>query len=203
MKRIIHEAFLVLILAGSAACMSTACMGAVGSEPADAHEPSTGTWQKHQYSFVSMGFTSTYSCDGLADQLKRLLLAAGARADAKAHPGACASDLGQPEKLARADLVFYTLMPDSDTKPQDGSRAKGAWRAVTLAPRSPRELGPGDCELVEQFRAQVLPMFATRNVDDRTTCIPHQDSGSIISLKFESFAAAPAVGATGVTAEHP
>ena len=34
---------------------------------------------------------------------------------------------------------------------------------LVLAARSPRELHTGDCELVEQFRNTVLPMFATRN----------------------------------------
>jgi hypothetical protein len=159
---------------------------------ADEAAAANGTWQKHEYSFVSMGFTSTYSCDGLADKLRRLLLAAGARADAKASAGACPSDFGHPEKLARADLAFYTLMPDSGDKPADGPRATGAWRPVALSQRSPRELALGDCELVEQFRSQVLPMFATRGIEDQTTCIPHQDSGSVINLKFESFAALPA-----------
>jgi hypothetical protein len=134
-----------------------------------------------------MGFTSTYSCDGLADKLKILLLAAGARTDAKAHSGACPSDFGRPVKLARADLVFYTLVPDS--KQADGPQTDGAWHTVVLSSRSPREIQVGDCELVDQFRAQVLPLFATRNLVDQTTCVPHQDSGSVINLKFESFAA--------------
>jgi hypothetical protein len=30
-------------------------------------------------------------------------------------------------------------------------------------------------------------MFTTRNVESHTTCIPHQLSGSVIDLKFESF----------------
>ena len=51
----------------------------------------------------------------------------------------------------------------------------------------PRELARGDCELVEQFKSNVLPMFTTRNLENRTTCIPHQDSGSNIDLKFETF----------------
>jgi hypothetical protein len=190
MKRIILAAFIVLTVAG-------------GTAFADEPSSESGTWQKHQYSFVSMGFTSTYSCDGLADQLKRLLLAAGARADVKAFPGACPSDFGHPDKLARADLVFYTLTPASGAKPEDGSWAAGAWRPVVVSPRSPRELGVGDCELVEQFRAQLLPMFATRNLDDRTTCVPHQDSGSVIDLKFESFAAAAPANAAGVAAKRP
>jgi hypothetical protein len=159
-----------------------------------------GIWQKHQYSFFSMSITSTYSCDGLADKLKVLLLAAGARADAKAS-GICSGDFGRPDKLAQAELTFYTLAPDTDgnagaAKAADGKagehqQADGQWRPVTLAVRSPRELGLGDCELVDQFRAQVLPMFATRDVNNQTTCVPHQESGSNISVKFESFTAIP------------
>jgi hypothetical protein len=159
---------------------------------ADESPIQSGTWQKHEYSFVSLGFTSTYSCDGLADKLKRLLLAAGARADAKALPGGCASEFGHVEKLARADLTFFTLVPDEGGKSTDGPRADGAWRPVALAVGSPRELGLGDCELVEQFRAQLLPMFATRGIADQTTCVPNQESGSVINLKFESFAKVPA-----------
>jgi hypothetical protein len=35
-------------------------------------------------------------------------------------------------------------------------------------------------------------MFATRNVDNRMTCVPNQVSGSVINLKFEVFAGVPA-----------
>jgi hypothetical protein len=150
-----------------------------------------GIWQKHEYSFEFLGFTSTYSCDGLADKIKLLLITAGARKDAKSRPGACASGFGRPEKFARADLTFYTLAPVGTGAPADAKPIHGTWRAVSLSARSPRELSRGDCELVEQFRNNVLPMFTTRNVGNQTTCIPHQDSGSIINLKFESFAAAP------------
>ena len=153
-----------------------------------------GIWQKHEYSFAFMGFTSTYSCDGLADKLRVLLLAAGARKDAKAQPGACASGFGRPDKFARAQLTFYTLAADTGGT-ADGQHAAGSWRPVAFADRSPRELRIGDCELIEQFQHNVLPMFATRNIDSHTTCIPHQDSGSVIDLKFESFAAVPAAAA--------
>src|SRR5271170_3661231 len=150
-----------------------------------------GIWQKHVYTFQFMGFTTTYSCDGLADKIKVLLIAAGARRDVKSQPGACASGFGRPDKFARADLTFYTLAPAGPGAPADGKPAAGTWRPVSFSARSPRELGIGDCELVEQFRNNVLPMFTTRNVVQASTCVPHQESGSIINLKFESFAAAP------------
>jgi hypothetical protein len=49
----------------------------------------------------------------------------------------------------------------------------------------------GDCELVEQFKSSVLPMFSTRNVVNHTTCVPHQESGSLIDLTFDAFTPTP------------
>lgn len=155
----------------------------------------SGTWQKHQYSFQYMGFTTTYSCDGLADKLKVLLIAAGARADAKAQPGACAAPFGRPDKFARADLTFYTLAPLAGGAAAGEKPVDAQWRAVTFGTRSPRELAIGDCEAVEQFKNLVLPMFTTRNVVDSTACIPYQFSGSVINLQFEALAAVKRPGA--------
>jgi hypothetical protein len=153
--------------------------------------PDSGVWQKHDYSFVFMGFTTTYSCDGLADKIRVLLIAAGARKDSKSRAGACAAGFGRPDKFARANLTFYTLAPPTAGAPSDAKPINSTWRTVSFSARSPRELSTGDCELVEQFRHNVLPMFTTRNVQDSTTCIPHQESGSVINLQFESLAAAP------------
>jgi hypothetical protein len=158
---------------------------------ADTGATGGGSWQSHKYTFQFMGFTSTYSCDGLADKLKVVLLAAGARRDVKSVPGACASGFGRPDKFARADLTFYTLAP-ADPNTTAGGGVPGVWRPVTFSARQPRELGPGDCELMEQFRQQVLPLFSTRDVVSNTTCVPHQESGSNIDLRFEAFAAVPA-----------
>jgi hypothetical protein len=170
------------LLCGAALCNVAFADGAPA--PAD-----PGVWQKHVYTLQFMGFTTTYSCDGLADKVKVLLLAAGARSDSKSRPGVCSRGWGVPDKFAQANLTFYTLMPAGGDSSADGTPVNGSWRAVRFAVRSPRELSTGDCELIEQFRALVLPMFATRNIDSRTTCVPHQESGSVINLKFESFAA--------------
>jgi len=165
----------------------------LGSRTILADEPARepGSWQKHEYSFAFMGFTSTYSCDGLADKIKLLLIAAGARHEVKSQPGACASGFGRPDKFARADLTFYTLAPIVGDTSSDGKPVDGKWLPVSFTDHSPRELSTGDCELIEQFHNTLLPMFTTRNLDNRTTCIPHQDSGSVINLRFESFTAVP------------
>lgn len=147
-----------------------------------------GIWQQHKMSFQFMGFTSTYSCDGLADELRILLLAAGARKDVKSTPGVCARPFGQPDKFARADLLFYTLQPAGS---KDHGTVPGIWRAVALSDHSPLELRSGDCELVDQFRTEVLKSFTTRSLVNNVTCIPYQESGSRIDLRFEVFTAAP------------
>jgi hypothetical protein len=179
-KRLIGIGFGLTLAAGAAT-------NARADDAAAAAAAAPGVWQKHEYSFRFMGFTSTYSCDGLADQLKRLLTLAGARGDAKSEPGVCASGFGRPDKFANAKLTFYTLAPAATGATAE---AAGAWRPVSLSARRPPDLQPGDCELVEQFRDEVLKkMFAIRNLADNTRCIPHQESGSLIDLRFETFAA--------------
>jgi len=177
-----------------AAVCTAGCVAAAGAFAADvppAVERQSAMWQEHKYSFDFLGFTSTYSCDGLADKLKILLLAAGARPDVKSQAGACASSFGRPDKFARADLTFYTLIPADAAAASSGKSVDGIWHHVEFTSHEPRELATGDCELVEQFRSNVLPMFATRNVETRTTCIPHQDSGSVIDLHFDALAMPP------------
>ena len=97
---------------------------------------------------------------------------------------------GHVDKFARADLIFYTLVPAADAPATaEGPPVGGTWRTVELSRRSPRELELGDCELVEQFKSDLLPKFTTRNIVDQSTCVPHQLSGTSFNLEFESFAA--------------
>lgn len=158
--------------------------------------PVDGVWTENKYAFTHLGFTSTYSCDGLADKLKKLLIYAGARPDVVASPAACSEGFGRPSKLARVDLKFYTLKPAASVAPAASGAAPvmvpGAWQTVQFSRLRPREFDSGDCELAEEFRDLLLPMFAARNVESRLTCIPHQVSGGGLSLGFESFMALPA-----------
>jgi len=177
-------------LVAGCGCIAALALGAAAfaADAPAAVEHQSAMWQEHKYSFDFLGFTSTYSCDGLADKLRILLLAAGARPDVKSQAGACASTFGRPDKFARADLTFYTLIPADAAALSGGKQIDGVWHHVAFTAHEPRQLATGDCELVEQFKSTVLPMFATRNVEERTTCIPHQDSGSVIDLKFDALA---------------
>ena len=151
--------------------------------------PVAGVWTRHELVYEQTGFTSIYSCGGLAEKVRALLRASGARQDLAVTPKDCSV---APTPFARVHMVFSSLAPAG--KPGSGADANdrqlGSWRKVWLAPGSPHELSAGDCELVERFRDEVLPLTTTRNVADRVRCVPHQLAGSVVDLRFEVFAAA-------------
>ena len=171
------------------------------AEPAAAADGTTasptgepGTWRSQKTELVYMGFTSTYSCDGLEAKLKLLLRQLGARPDFKVYSTGCDRDYGKPSRFARATLEFATLQPaDAPADAPAGSAAvTGIWRPVELAPHHPFDLQDGDCELMEQFRDTVLPLFATRGLRVQITCVPHQDTGGPFDLQLQVFAPPPA-----------
>jgi hypothetical protein len=147
-----------------------------------------GVWQQHQLRFNYLGVTPTYSCEGLKDNLQALLRESGAGPQMSVVPGPCVNGYATPEKLIYANLKFSTLMPASgDTGSADVT--SGSWHPVTISPRN-ISLQGGNCELVEEFRDKVLPLFATRNVKSNLNCIPFQSTGYQFSLSFEVFAPA-------------
>jgi hypothetical protein len=159
------------------------------AEAGERAAPVACAWTRHELVYEQPGFTSIYSCAGLATKVRALLRASGARQDLAVTPKDCGVE---PTPFARVQLVFWSLAPAG--RPRAGAdapgRQLGSWQKVWLAPWSPHELTDGDCELVERFRDQVLPLMTTRNVADRVRCVPHQLAGSVVDLRFEVFAAA-------------
>jgi hypothetical protein len=164
-------------------CMASAALAA---DPVPS--PEGGVWVPHKYTFNFMGFTTTYSCEGLEDKLRVLLKMSGAGPDAHDVQvvAPCDDRIGRPDKLAFAYLTFSSLQPPPDSAP-------GQWRHVVLSPKHPFQFDYGDCELIEEFRDKVLvPMFTIRNMTNHVTCIPHQDEGSNYYLSYDVFAPPPA-----------
>jgi hypothetical protein len=163
------------VLAG----VSGACTAA-GDEP--------GVWQSHELTFNYLGATPTYSCNGLQHVLTGLLKKAGAGPDISVLPGPCARGFTVPEQLLHARLRFSTLSPAASTDSvASGNRRNGSWHHVTIEAHDPVLQG-GNCELVQEFKQKVLPLFATRNVQANLPCIPYQDIGYFFSLSFDVFA---------------
>jgi hypothetical protein len=158
--------------------------------PESASARSAGHWVEHKYRFHAMTFTSTYSCNGLMDKLRRVLRTSGARVQ-NLMP-LCSNGYGRPDRLAQVDIQFSTLQPGAESSTEGAAAAgsAGTWKRVQLAPQHPYDLQSGDCELIDQFRSALLPMFAVRDIKNNLRCIPNQDSGPF-SLTFEVFAPAP------------
>jgi hypothetical protein len=182
--------------------------GAAGLATAGTGEPeatAAGVWQPRKIELVYLGFTSTYSCDGLQSKLELLLRQVGARPGFKVVTYGCPDGFGHPSKFVRADLEFASLQPETaDATPtasaEPAPTVNGIWRDVEIAPHRPFDLQDGDCELIELFRDKVLPLFATRDPQIRTTCIPYQDTGGPYDLKLQVFGPVPVP--KGSTASH-
>ncbi len=175
----------VMVLA--LACLPLAA-GAVSPGPREV----VAYWQKHEIEFTYMGFTTSYSCDGLRDKMKLLLRASGARPDFRVTTRGCTVPSGRVERFPRVRLVFHTPSLPGPEARDVGEPVLARWRAVSLTRKQPRDLELGDCELVEQFRDRVLPAFTTRGLVSDIHCIPHQLSGTNFRLSFEVLEGLPA-----------
>jgi hypothetical protein len=132
-------------------------------------------WTPKKLQFTYMGFTARYSCDGLADKMKRVLLDLGARPDLKVTPIGCSGGFGRPSRFPGVSATVQVLEPVGDTSPGPDTTVVAAhWKNVVVAPKGDPLNAAGDCELTEQVKQRILPMFSTRNIDYSSNCIPNQ-----------------------------
>jgi hypothetical protein len=145
-----------------------------------------GHWEKRQHALDYVGVTSVYSCDGLRDEIKMLLRAAGARADIDVHV-TCSNPFEGPSRITDANVTFYVLVPGAAGE----APAAGAWRRVDFRPGEPAWLTEGDCELVAQFARDLLPLLTTRGVENHVNCVAHENVVGSLKLRFETLATLP------------
>ena len=140
----------------------------VTSAAAQTIEP--GVWQHHQATLLYSGLTALYTCDGLEDKVRSLLLYLGARDDLKVHAFGCSS-LDRPSRFASVSADFYSLVAADAGAAQT---VPGQWVTLTLGPRRPDWMDDGECELVDQIKGLLTKSFSMRNLQYRTSCMPHQ-----------------------------
>jgi hypothetical protein len=138
--------------------------------PADAQP---AVWTSKDLTFVFMGFTAHYSCDGLRDKIRHVLAELGAREGFKVDYSGCSSSFGKPDPFPGVRIRMQVLQPaGADDK---GSGVVGAhWKRVDLHLDRDPVWEATDCELLEQIRQKILPLFAARNVGFASNCVPHQ-----------------------------
>lgn len=159
---------------------------AVGAEGTAGGEAQSAVWTPKELTFVYQGFTTRYSCDGLRDKIRGVLLDLGAQKKGlKVSELGCGSPAGRPDPFPGVRIKINVLQP-ADAKAEQPVPAH--WKPVDLKLRDSFSIDSGECELVEQIRDKILPLFATRNVELRSTCVPHQASAVRPSLKLEVLA---------------
>jgi len=143
------------------------------SEPSAGSGRESAVWAPKELNFAYQGFTTKYSCDGLQERMRDVLLKLGARPDLRVLGYGCTRLVG-PDPLAGVSIKMNVLQPAGK---QGGPAVPVHWQRVDLL-TGLNELDPvdaaADCELIGQIKQKVLPLFATRNVDYRAACEAHQ-----------------------------
>jgi hypothetical protein len=171
-----------------AAAVLLAGAAALANEPAATDAAQASVWQHHESTFNYFGFTTRYSCDGLEDKVRELLLYFGARKDLKVQATGCPNP-NRPSANAWVSVDFYSLAA-ADSSATD--TVPGHWSKIVVAPDRPIWMGRGECELMEQIKDVLTKSFSVRNMDYQTTCIPHEITIGDYSTKGEVLKSAAA-----------
>ncbi len=160
--------------------------------------PVAAVWKEQHLRFYYMGRTSRYSCDGLRDKVRAMLLDLGARRDLAITAVGCENPAarGRRQSLGPSlNLVFSTpAVPETAAKPLhagDLTALNARFEAFTITSDAFRNMGVADCELVEEFAHQILPKLVTRNLKQDITCVPFQQSGGRFLLRGEILRSLP------------
>lgn len=155
----------------------------------------SAVWTPKEMRFVYLGFTSKFSCDGLADRMRKVLLLLGARKDLQVSPSGCSSPFGRPDPFPGVMIKMNVLEPADQAhaaKGDDGSKESAApvpahWKMIDVNAALARDplWQAGQCELLEEVKQSVLPKFSTRNVSYRSTCVPNQLNVGATQLRAE------------------
>ena len=148
----------------------------------------TGAWQHHHVNFSYYGVTALYSCDGLENNVRALLLHLGARKGAKVSARGCPHGSTIPGHYAIVDVEFDALSPSSDAT----GTVPAQWMPVEVSPTHPYFMSHGDCELIDEMKDLISKNFSLREVNYRTDCVPYQLNIDDFSIKAQALKALPA-----------
>jgi hypothetical protein len=160
-------------MSAAQASSDTAAVPALSVAPPAAH------WVERKLDYTYMGFTDKFSCDGLRDTVRDVLLALGARKkDMKIQSRGCVRFNG-PEQFPGVAATFSVLVPvtpDEIGKVGATSSQPTQWHSVDLVQLTRSGIESVPCELLEQLKNKALPLFTTRNLKFHSACVPHEES---------------------------
>ncbi|HEY8054248.1 MAG TPA: hypothetical protein VIE42_15765 [Steroidobacteraceae bacterium] len=165
-----------------------ACGVATVVAAADTHTAQLATWTPKEQRFVYQGFTTHYSCDGLREKVRSALLSLGARKSLTVSESGCSSPRGGPEPFPGVAIKMQVLTPVTAATAQvaaDPASVPAHWQTIDLRLDQDTLGASGDCELLEQIKQSILPLFTTRNIQYSSNCVPHQLSTGGTQLRVE------------------
>jgi hypothetical protein len=183
-------AALLLVAAASVGKRAQADTPAPTDAPPVAETPQATRWIERKIYFTYLGFTTHYSCEGLADQVRHVLLELGARkSDLNVHEAGCTARAGEPTPFPAVAGTFSVLVPVAPAEAYSPSSSGGIvfahWQPVNVRfDHSALEMS-GQCELLEQVKQHILPLFPARNVQFKSLCVPHELFAGGTSLRVE------------------
>lgn len=194
-------------LAGALPLRSSAATAPAAGTSQDS-PPIEAVWHPQEIRYSYSGFTTAYSCDAAEAKLKGILLALGAHPQTKVKANGCILDrpsrdffvtITTATPVAAADAPAPALSQSQQELLQrlgvknqiSSAEFPAAWKTVRLSRDRDLDLQPGDCELMEGLRNQVLPKLAVRIVNDKVQCMPKQLSITTPELTVSALVALP------------
>jgi hypothetical protein len=173
-----HRSFAVAVLLALSVSSTAWAEGAADTQSA--------VWVPKEFKFVYQGFTTKYSCDGLRGKVRTVLLDLGARKDLQVNSLGCLGRSGVPDPFPGVFVKMNVLVPAGTQAAVAGEVPVAShWQPMKLELDRSALSEAGECELVEQVKQNILPLFTTRNVDFKSLCVPHQLSPGGTQLSAE------------------
>lgn len=156
---------------------------------ASADTATPAAWKPQHLVFTYMGVTSRYTCDGLRDKVRAMLLDLGVRRDLKVFARGCEDfgiNLRRAAPVPSLVIDFHAAaLRDPAAKPAPDLLIDAVYEPFKLSADPFRNMGPAECELVEDFSRQILPRFVTRGMTQNISCVPFQETGGNYWVKGE------------------
>jgi hypothetical protein len=179
------------------ACIAAALLSssAYAASPAETAQPVQTVWKPVEIRYSYTGFTTAYNCDAFESKMKQILERVGAPPQTRVQANGCI-DLNRPSRNFFVTITTATPVPESeaqatvnktqqelierlngDRKDKDRLSTEpfpAVWKTVDLSRDRRLDLQPGDCELMEDVRDEVLPKLNAKIVSERIHCTPKQ-----------------------------
>jgi hypothetical protein len=153
--------------------------------------PIPAKWQVQEINYTYSAFTTAYNCDAAADKVKAILRTLGVHPKSKVQASGCPGD--RPSRTFFMKITAATPIPTAEFKETSADQSRqellkrlgaqtefsdeefpAAWKSIELSKERSVDLEPGDCELMEGLRKQVLPKLGVKIEEERIVCRPNQ-----------------------------